>query len=128
MISRSGIYYPSLVKEFYTNITQKKNKHLININTTVKEVNITLVRTLLGHNVSTPNTGPTITFGSTSRIIFANEAWEFSVVCLRVGIHSRPIIGHSRTIRNANNLSPRMQGIASLIGTNLIPRSHKGLN
>ncbi|KAI5673601.1 hypothetical protein M9H77_13965 [Catharanthus roseus] len=57
MISRSGIYYPSLVKEFYTNITQKNKKDLINIKTTVKGVNITLDHTLLTYSVSIPNTG-----------------------------------------------------------------------
>lgn len=30
MITRSGVYYSSLVQEFYTNITQKNNKDLIN--------------------------------------------------------------------------------------------------
>ncbi|KAI5654021.1 hypothetical protein M9H77_31208 [Catharanthus roseus] len=77
-ISKSGIYYSLLVKEFYTNITQKNNKDLINIKTTVKGVNITLDRTLHAHIASIHNTSLEITFGSTSRIIFGNKAWEYS--------------------------------------------------
>ncbi|KAI5681376.1 hypothetical protein M9H77_02603 [Catharanthus roseus] len=53
---------------------------------------------------------------------------EISEVSLRVGIHPLPNTGHSRTIRNANDLSPRMQVISDLIDTNLVPRSCKSLN
>lgn len=42
MIIRSGADYPSLGKDFYSNITQKNNKDLINIKTTVKGVDINL--------------------------------------------------------------------------------------
>ncbi|KAI5649268.1 hypothetical protein M9H77_35273 [Catharanthus roseus] len=56
-ISRSGVYYPSLGKEFYINMTQKNNKDLITVKTTVMEVNITLDRTLLAHVTSIPNEG-----------------------------------------------------------------------
>ncbi|KAI5658179.1 hypothetical protein M9H77_26972 [Catharanthus roseus] len=46
MISRSSVYYPSLVKEFYIYMTKKNNKDLITIKNTVKGVNITIDRTL----------------------------------------------------------------------------------
>ncbi|KAI5663298.1 hypothetical protein M9H77_22621 [Catharanthus roseus] len=52
MISRSGVYYPSLVKEFYPNMTQKNNKDLIIVETIVKRVNITLDQTLFSHITS----------------------------------------------------------------------------
>lgn len=74
MITRSRVYYPSLIKEFYTHITKKNNKVLINIKTIVKVVNIDIDRTLLSHITSIPNEGQTITFGSTSCIIFDNDA------------------------------------------------------
>ncbi|KAI5677891.1 hypothetical protein M9H77_08841 [Catharanthus roseus] len=128
MNPKSGVYYSLLVKDVYTNITQKNNKDLINIKTTVKGVHITLDRTLLANISSIPNTGPAIIFGSISRIILGDEAWKYSAVCLRVGIHPWPNTRYSSTTRNANDLSPRMRATSDLIGTNLIPRSRKSLN
>ncbi|KAI5657881.1 hypothetical protein M9H77_26674 [Catharanthus roseus] len=109
MITRSGVYYSSLVKDFYTNITQKNNKDLITIKTTV-------------------NRGLAISFGSTSCIIFDDYAWKHSEASLRVGIHYRPNIRHSRTIWNTNDLSPRIRSVSCLIRTKLVLRSRKILN
>ncbi|KAI5663682.1 hypothetical protein M9H77_23005 [Catharanthus roseus] len=127
MISRSGVYETLLVKEFYTNITQKNNKDLINIKTTAKGVNITLDRTLFSQIAFIPNEGLVITFGSTSRIILGDEAWKHSEASHTIGIHPRPNTRHSKMISNANDLSPRMRAISSLIDINLIPRSHKSV-
>ncbi|KAI5680924.1 hypothetical protein M9H77_02151 [Catharanthus roseus] len=81
-IDPSGVYCPSLVKEFYTNITQKNNKDLITSKTTIKRVNITLDRTLFPHIASIPNEGLAITFS-----LKQNEASH------RVGIHPQPNTG-----------------------------------
>lgn len=106
MITRSGVYDP-LVKEIYTNITQKNNKDLITIKTTVKRVNINFDRTLLSHIASIPNEHLTITFSSTSCIIFNDDEWKHSKVSHRIGIRPRPNIGHS------NDLSPRMRAVSN---------------
>ncbi|KAI5648418.1 hypothetical protein M9H77_34423 [Catharanthus roseus] len=128
MISRSGIYYPLLVKDFYTNMTQKNNKDLITVKITIKGVNITLERALLAHISSIPNEGLSISFGFTSRIILGDKAWKYSEVSLRVGIHPQPNSGHSRTIRNANDLSARMRTVSNLVGANVVLRPRKSLN
>ncbi|KAI5677146.1 hypothetical protein M9H77_08096 [Catharanthus roseus] len=114
-LNKGGVYYPSLAKDFNTNITLKNKKYLINIKTTVKGVKITLDRTLISQIASIPNEGLAITFGSISRIILSDEAWRHSEASHRVGIHPQPNTGHFRTIRNAKYFSPRMRVVSGLI-------------
>lgn len=68
-----------------------------------------------------PNEGPTITFGSTSRVVFGDEAWKHNEAIHKVGIYRRPNTSYSRTIWNANDLSPRILVVSGLTGTNLAP-------
>ncbi|KAI5664459.1 hypothetical protein M9H77_23782 [Catharanthus roseus] len=58
---RGRAYYPLLVKEFSSNITEKNNKDLINIRTTVKGIPSSFGRALLYRIASIPNKGSTIT-------------------------------------------------------------------
>lgn len=72
MIRRSGPYYAMLVKEFYTNMTQKTNKDAITIRTIVKGVTISFDKALLSQIASILDEGPSITFESTSTFIFGD--------------------------------------------------------
>ncbi|KAI5668919.1 hypothetical protein M9H77_18772 [Catharanthus roseus] len=126
MISRSGVYYSSLVKEFLHQHYSKDNKDLITVKTTVKGVNVTLDRTLLSHIASIPNKGPIITFDSTTYVVLG--AWKYNEASHIVGLHHRSNTSHSRTIWNTYDLSPRMRDVSNLISTNLAPRSRKSSN
>lgn len=67
MIRRHGAYYPKLIKEFYTIMTQKTNKNKISITTTAKGVRIHFDRVLISEIAHIPNVGPSITFDYISR-------------------------------------------------------------
>lgn len=98
MIRRSGAYYLSLVKEFYTNMAQETNKDVLIVQTTVKGFLISFDLAFLSQIASIPNEGPNITFGSPSRINFGGTEQNHASVCGRVGIHNCPNFGNSLTI------------------------------
>lgn len=75
MINRKEAFYPSLVKEFDSSISQKYKKDLINIRTTVKGIPISFDQALLSRIASISNKGLTITFDSTFRIILGHDDW-----------------------------------------------------
>lgn len=94
----------------------------------VKGVPISLDLALLSHIAAIPNEGPTITFDSTSRIIFRDDDWKHGDAWHRIGIRLQPNTRHSRNIWNSNDLSPRMRAVSGLLGGNLVSQSWKSLN
>lgn len=124
MICRKVAYYPILVKGFYKNMTQKHNKHSLAIETTVKGTPIYFDQALLAQISAINDKGPSIAFGSISRVILGDMEWNFeATTCGRVGIYNCPNFGLSRTIWNSNDLNPRLKAVSTLIGINLTPRS-----
>lgn len=117
-----------LIKEFYTNMTKKTNKDAITICTTVKFNHISFDKNLLSQIASIPDEGPSITFGSTSRVIFQGIECHYTFHVRLVGINNRPNFQNSRTIWNSNDLTPKSKAVSILIGTNIASRSKKSLN
>lgn len=70
MINMKGVYYPTLVKEIYTIITQKTNEDIITVKTIVKGNRRNFHQGLFSQIAHVPNEGPIITFCSPAQIIY----------------------------------------------------------
>ena len=121
LINLSGIYYPTLVKEFFANMRDKNAVTSRVIYTQVKGVDITLTHSSLARMLGISDEGDWIVLNSKKLEVTSDPEWNFQEAFARLGLFYRAHV--KKRILPADELSPQYRVALYLIVHNIAPRS-----